>query len=138
MQHEKMQHPDTSGGHKHETADKQAGEKNAPDKTPLPDTLEGTWKAIHQNHGELEAAVNAKKFSDVQSHAQGLSELLKRLVKLSHPDHKAAVESGVKAVAQPLAEIKQSAETGSELMLKNNFDAFLKSLTQLEQQMKNQ
>lgn len=133
MQHDKMQRSDASEGHKHGATGKQAAEK-----APLPDTLEGTWKAVHEQHGELEAAVSGKKFSDVQSHAQGLTELLKRLVELSHADHKATVENGVNKVNQTLTEIKQSAETGSELVLKNNFDAFLKSLNELEQQMKKQ
>ena len=131
MQHDKMQHSDTN---KHGAADKQAAEKPAAEKAPLPDTLEGAWKAIHEHHGELETAITGKKFSEVQSHAQHLSELTKRLVELSH----AAVESGVNKVNQALAELKQSAETGSELVLKTNFDTFAKSLNELEQQMKKQ
>jgi hypothetical protein len=64
--------------------------------------------------------------------------LTKRLVELSHPDHKASVDSGANKVNQSLAELGQSAETGSETVSKNNFDAFAKSLNELEQQMKKQ
>ncbi|ODU23916.1 MAG: hypothetical protein ABS95_02660 [Verrucomicrobia bacterium SCN 57-15] len=131
MQHEKPS--DTTGGHKHEAMPEQPTAK-----APLPDTLEGVWKAIHERHSELETAVNDKKFNDVQSHAQAMSDLAKRLVELSHADHKSAVESGVNKVNQSLAALQQSAETGSELVMKNNFDEFAKSLNELEQQMKQQ
>ncbi len=133
MQHDKMQPSQTNAARKHGGAPEKAAEK-----TPLPDTLDGTWKAIHEHHGELETAVSGKKFSDVQSHAQGLTESLKRLVELTHADHKAGVANGVNKVNQALTELKQSAETGSELVMKNNFDAFGKSLNELEQQMKKQ
>lgn len=86
----------------------------------------------------METAITGKKFSEVQTHVEHLTALAKRLVELSHPDHKASVESGVNRINQPLAELKQSAETGSETVLKNNFDAFAKSLNELEQQMKKQ
>ena len=133
MQHEKAQPTDTRGGHQHEGAPAKGAEK-----APLPNTLEGTWKAIHEHHEELESAVSGKKFSDVQSHAQMIGDLAKRLVELSHADHKPAVENGVNKVNQALTELKQSAETGSELVMKTNFDSFLKSLNELEQQMKKQ
>ena len=113
---EKMQPSDASGGHKHEAISKQSDEK-----TPLPDTLEGVWKAIHEHHGELESAVNGKKFSDVQSQAEKISALAKRLLEISPTDQKPVFDSGVAAINQALDELKQSAETGSELVMKNNF-----------------
>ncbi|MCI0349180.1 MAG: hypothetical protein L0Z53_07125, partial [Acidobacteriales bacterium] len=88
--HEKMQHSDASGGHKPGAPSEQAAEK-----TPLPDTLEGVWKVIHEHHGELDSAVNGKNFSDVRSHAEKLSALAKRLLDVSPADHKPVVESGV-------------------------------------------
>lgn len=133
MQHEPTQPSDTSGGHKHDATSKQSAEK-----APLPDTPEAAWKAIHEHHGELESAVNTKKFNDVQSHAQEIRALAQRLVELSHADHKPVVESGVSKVTHALDELKQSAETGSELVLKNNFEEFAKALNDLEQQMKKQ
>ena len=138
MQHDKMQHSDASAGHKHGATDKQSAEKPAAEKASLPDTLEGVWKHIHEHHGELETAITGKKFSEVQSHVEHLAALARRLVELSHADHKASVESGANKVNQTLVELKQSAETGSELVLKTNFDAFAKSLNELEQQMKKQ
>jgi hypothetical protein len=138
MQPDKMQHADAGEGHKHGAADKQSAEKPAAEKPQLPDTLEGVWKHIHEHHAELETAITGKKFSEVQTHVQHLSALTKRLVELSHADHKTAVENGVNKINQPLAELKQSAETGSELVLKTNFDAFVKSLNELEEQMKKQ
>ncbi len=130
--HEKMQPSDTSG-HKHGATSEQTA-----DKTPLPDTLEGVWKAIHENHAGLTSAVKDRKFSDVQSHAKEIRALAKKLVDVTHPDHKPAVESGVNKIVHALDELKSSAETGSESVMKNNFKQFGEALEQLEQQMKKQ
>jgi hypothetical protein len=135
--HDKMPHTNAAESHQHDMEGKEA-EKPAPEKASLPDTLEGVWQTIHEHHTQLETAVAARKFSDVQSHAQHLSELTRRLVELSHADHKSAVENGVNQINQALAEMRQSAETGSESVLKNNFDAFAKKLNELEPQMKKQ
>lgn len=133
MKHDKAQPSDAASAHKHGAMPEKAAEK-----TPVPDTLEGVWKTLHEHHGELEAAVNGKKFSAVQSHAEDVGALAKRLVDLSHPDHKPAIESAVNKVNHALDEMKQSAETGSELVMKNNFAEFAKALNELEQQMKKQ
>ncbi len=130
--HETMQMSKTNG-HKHGATPEQATEKK-----PLPDTLEGIWKAIHEHHGELESAVNDKKFSDIPSHAKEISALAKKLVEVAHPDHKPAVESGVNKIVHALDGLKSSAETGSESVMKNNFKEFGEALEQLEQQMKKQ
>ena len=138
MQHDKTQHSDTNASHKHGATDKEASEKPDAEKAQLPDTLEGVWKHIHEHHAELEAAITGKKFTDIQTHVQHLTELTKRLAELSQHDRKATAERGVNQLNQVLAEIKNSAETGSELVLKTKFDAFVKSLSELEQQMKTQ
>ena len=130
MQHEKMQSTNAPGGHQHETPGQTT------EKTPLPNTVEEVWKAIHEHHHELESAVSTKRFSDVQSHAQNTTDLIKHLVEVSPPDQKPALESGVDKTTQALAALKQSAETGSELVMKNNFDEFAKALNELEQQRK--
>ena len=138
LQYDKMQQPDASNGHKHGAEGKQGDEKHSTEKAQLPDTLEGVWKHIHEHHGELETAITGKKFTEVQTHVEHLTALTKRLVELSHPDHKATVESGVRKANQSLTAVRQSAETGSETVAKNNFGAFAKSLNELEQQMKKQ
>lgn len=130
MQHEKMQSTTAPGGHQH------AAPAQTTERTPLPDTVEEVWKAIHEHHHELESAVSAKRFSDVQSHAQSTTDLIKHLVEIAPPDQKPALESGVSKTTQALAALKQSAETGSELVMKNNFDEFAKALNELEQQRK--
>lgn len=134
--HKHMQHEtpsSTNSGHKREAM----AEKPAV-KTPLPDTLEAAWKAIHEHHAELEAAVNGKNFDEVQSHAQALGDLFKRLAELSSADEKPAIGSGVNKITQSLVALQQSAETGSETVMKNNFGEFAKSLSELEQQTKQQ
>ena len=124
----------TSSGHQYEmtTNQPQVG------KLQMPDTPEGIWKEIHEHHGELESAVNEKKFSDVQSHAKEISELTKKLVEVAHQDQKPVVESGVTNINRTLSELRSSAETGSELVMKNNFKEFQEALKQLEEQMNKQ
>lgn len=136
--HETMRHETTQP----QPADAHAGHKDGAQpeqsKAPLPDSIEGTWKAIHEHHGGLDTAIKNKNFAEVQAHAQKIGPLAKRLIELAHPDHKAAVESGVTGINQALESLKQSAETGSELVTKDNFTKFEKALTDLEQQMKKQ
>ena len=129
--HDKMQHSDASAEHKHGTTSEQPAQK-----TPLPDTLEGVWKAIHEHHGELASSVNTNQFKEVQSHAGMISDLVKRLVEIAPADREAVVENGANRMNHALDELKKSAETGSELVMKNNFKEFEKSLSELEQQMK--
>ena len=131
--HEKMQSADASG-HKHEmTTSGQATEK-----TSMPETIEGVWKAIHEQHGELEASVNARQFKEVQSPATMLRDLAKRLAELTRPEQKPGVESGVGKITRALAELKSSAETGSDTVMKIRFKVFAAALAELEPQMKKQ
>ena len=131
--HDKMQPPGTSGEHKH-------GETSEPsaEKIPLPETFDGVCNAIHVYHGELESAVNTKKFSEVQSGAKTIGALAKKLVEVAPADRKPLVESGVTAMNQALDEIRSSAETGSDSVMKTRFKEFEQALEQLEQQMKKQ
>ena len=130
--HETMK-PAEAGGHKHETTPEHTVEK-----APMPDTIEGVWKAIHEHHGELQSAVNASQFKDVPAHAGMIGDLVKHLVELTPSDQKAAVESGVNKITPALDELKSSAETGSETVMKTHFKEFEEALKQLEEQMKPQ
>ncbi|MCI0746895.1 MAG: hypothetical protein L0Y58_15950 [Verrucomicrobia subdivision 3 bacterium] len=127
-----MHPPATPDGHRHEGAGERAQQ------TLVPDTLEAVWKVIHEHHRGLEAGINEKRFADVRSDAERISALTKRLIELAHPDHKPAVQSGVTKVDQALTELKASAETGSELVMKNSSRQFETALHELEQQMKKQ
>jgi hypothetical protein len=137
--HEHGAHDDTetsrnNGAHQHQHG---ASEKSS-EETKVPDTIEGVWTEIHKHHGELASAVNDKKFSDVQSHATEISGLAKRLVEVAQPDRKSAIENGFTGINRLLNELKSSAETGSELVMKNSFKECEESLKQLEEQMKKQ
>lgn len=134
-QHDGHDHPQMTNTH---SAHQHGASEKSSDETKTPGTIEGIWTEIHKHHGELASAVNDKKFSDVQSHATEISALAKRLVELAHADQKSAVESGVTSVNRPLNELKSSAETGSELVMKNSFKEFEEALKQLEEQMKKQ
>ena len=150
---EKMEMTNTSGGHQHGTAGQgyetmkpaeASGHKHettpehSPEKAPMPETIEGVWKAIHEHHGELQSAVNASQFKDVPAHAGVIGNLAKHLVELTPSDQKAVVESGVNKITPALDELKSSAETGSETVMKTHFKEFEAALEQLEQQMKKQ
>ena len=122
-----------ANGHKHETTS-----EHAPDKIPLPDTIEGIWKATHEYHGKLQSAVNANQFKDVQAPASMIGDLAKKLVELAQPDQKAAVDTDVNKITRALDELKSSAETGSETVMKTHFKEFEGAIQQLEEQMKKQ
>ena len=111
-------------------------EQTAAEKTPLPDTLDGVWKVIHEHHGELASAVNAKKFHEVQRHGEMIRALAKRLVDLTQPLQKTITESTVSKMTRALDELKSSAETGSEFVMKTRFKEFQEALVELEQQIK--
>ena len=123
--HETMK-PAEAGGHKHETTPEPSAEK-----APMPDTIESVWKAIHEHHGELESSVSARQFKEVQLHAAMIGDLAKRLAELNP-----AVESGVGKITHALDELKSSAETGSDTVMKIHFKEFEAALAQLEQPMK--
>lgn len=129
--HKKMQQPQTDGEHKH-------GETSEPsvDKIPMPETFEGVWKVILAYRGELESAVNAKKFDEVKSGAQTIGALAQKLVEVAPADRKPVVESGVTKITQTLDELKSSAETGSDTVMKIRFTEFAAALAELEPQMK--
>jgi hypothetical protein len=126
--HEKMQPAKATDGHEHGTASKEA-----PGKIPMPDTLEGIWKAIHAYHGDLKSAVNAKDFTEVQSDAKTIGALAKKLVEVAPADRKPVVESGVTKINQAIDELRSSAETGSDSVMKTRFKELEQALEQLEQ-----
>lgn len=129
--HEGMQPPGPGTKQKHgETSDPSA------EKIPMPETFEGVLRAIRAYHGELESGVNAKKFSEVQSGAKTIGALVKKLVEVAPADRKPVVESGVTKIHQALDELRSSAETGSDSVMKTRFKEFQQALEQLEQQMK--
>jgi hypothetical protein len=128
-----VQPRDAHGGHQHGTTSEQPTQT-----TPLPDTLDGIWKAIHEHHAQLASSVTAKEFNEAQSHAGMLSDLAKKLVEIAPADRKSFVENEVSKINHALDELKKSAETGSEMVMKNHFTEFEKSLGEFEQQMRTQ
>ena len=117
---------------------KQITSEPAAGKIPMPETLEGIWKAILAYHGELESAVNARNFGEVLSGAKTIGALAKKLADVAPPDRKSVVEAGVNSMNQALGELGSSAETGSDSVMKTRFKEFQQALEQLEQQMKKQ
>ena len=131
--HQGMQSPDARGEHKHEETS-----ESFDGKIPIPETLEGISKGIHAYHRELESAVNAKKFSEVQSNAKTIGSLAKRLVEVAPADRKTVIENGVTKINQALAELRSSAETGSDSVMEMRLKEFEQALQELEQQITKQ
>ena len=119
-------------------ADSEQSTSEPAGKIPMPESLEGIWKAIQAYHGELESAVNAKKFGEVQSGAKTIGALAKKLADVAPPDRKPVVEAGVNSVSQALGELGSSAETGSDSVMKTRYKEFEQALAQLEPLMKKQ
>ena len=153
MDHDSMQGKPMSGGEKaqpkpgamdhgamqgKQDGGKQITSEPAAEKIPMPETLEGIWKAIQAYQGELESAVNAKKFGEVQSGAKTIGALAKKLADVAPPDRKPVVEAGVKSVSQALGELGSSAETGSDSVMKTRYKELEQALAQLEPLMKKQ
>ena len=130
---EKMQTTNTSGGHQHDTTKQSQAEKPR-----TPDTPEAIWKEIHKHHSELEPAMTGKTFGEGHPHTDAIRELLKALVAIAHPSHKAAVQSGADKINRALDDLHKSAEAGNETASEANFKQFGEALNQLEEQMKKQ
>jgi hypothetical protein len=82
--------------------------------------------------------VSTNDFVEVQSDARTIDTLAKRLVDVAPADRKPVVESGVTKINQAVDELRSSAETGSDSVMKMRLKEFEKALEQLEQQMKKQ
>lgn len=103
----------------------------ASNQNSLPNTIEGVWKEIHEHHGELKASVIAKEFKQVQLHAAMIRDLAKRLAELAP-----SVEGGIGKIIHTLNELKSSAETGSDTVMKIRFKEFEAAIAELEPPMK--
>jgi hypothetical protein len=130
---DEMRMPDMDGARQHTAA---AGRSTG--KTPTPDTPEGLWEEIHRHQSELEAAVTAKKLGEVHPGAEAIRGLATALVDVAHPDHKAAVRSGVGKVSKELDALSHAAESGDQTAAETNFKQFDDALRHLEEQMKKQ
>jgi hypothetical protein len=126
--HGGMQMSDTNGTHQSAPTTAQV----------VPNTPEGIWAELHKHQTALQSAVQSKKLDEIHPHAVAIKELTKALVDVVHPDHKAAVQSGVDNVNRALAELHKSADAGDEAAAETNFKNFAEVLKQLEEQMNKQ
>jgi len=130
---EKMQTTNTSGGHQHEMTKQPQGEQPR-----TPDTPEAIWTEIHKHHSALESSVTEKKLGEVHPHADAIRELLKALVAVAHPSHKAADQGGADNINRALDNLQKAIDAGNETATQESFKQFGEALTQLEEQMKKQ
>jgi hypothetical protein len=126
--HEGMQMSDTNGTHQHAPT---MGQE-------LPNTPEGIWTEIHKHQSALQSAVQNKKLDEIHPHAVAVKELTKALVDVVHPDHKAAVQSGVDKINLAVSDLHQAAHADDQAAAEANFKRFDDAVKQLEEQMKKQ
>lgn len=126
--HETMQVPDTNASHHAAPAQK----------AQVPNTPEAIWKELHRHQSALESAVTATKLDEIRLHAVALRQLTAALVEVVHPDHKAAVQSGVQKVDRAFGSLQKSADAGDPAAVQTSLNLFDDALKHLEQQMNKQ
>ena len=67
-------------------------------KVVIPATVEGIWKAIHEEHMKLAETGQKKKLADVHHHAFAIRDLAKALPAKAAADKKKQVEGAVKNI----------------------------------------
>ena len=79
-----------------------------------------------------------KKLGKVHPHADAIRELLKVLLPVVHPDHKAAVQQGADKINRALDDLQKAGDAGNEPASEASYKNLGETLTQLEEQMKKQ
>ena len=100
-------------------------------KVKIPDTTEGIFKAIHEEHMELAETVEKKKLADVHHHAFAIRDLAKALPAKADKAKKAQVEGAVKNISKLADDLDKAGDDGkqaeTEALLKK-LDGVLKVL----------
>ena len=92
--------------------DKDKDEKEA--KVKIPDTVEGIWKAIHEEHMELAETIKSKKLADVHHHAFAIRDLAKALPAKAAADKKKQVEGAVKNISKLADDLDKAGDDGKQ------------------------
>ena len=104
----------------------------------VPNTPEGIWPDLHKHQAALELAVQNKKLDEIHLHAVAIKELTKAQVDIVHPDHRAAVQSGVDKINTTVSDLHKGADAKDQAAAEANFKRLEEALKQLEEQMKKQ
>ena len=83
-------------------------------KVKIPGTVEGIWKAIHEEHMELAETVQKKKLADVHHHAFAIRDLAKALPAKAAADKKKQVEGAVKNISKLADDLDKAGDDGKQ------------------------
>ena len=97
-----------------------AEEEKMEAKMKIPDTTEGTFKAIHEHHMELAAVVKSKKLADVHHHAFAIRDLANALPAKAAPDKKTRVEGTAKNIAKLADDLDESGDANDQAKTEAN------------------
>ena len=94
------------------TATALADEKEG--KVKIPATVEGIFKAIHEEHMELGETIEKKKLADVHHHAFAIRDLAKALPAKAAADKKKQVEGAVKNISKLAEDLDKAGDDGKQ------------------------
>ena len=89
-------------------------------KVKIPDTTEGIFKAIHEEHMKLAATVKNKKLEDVHHHAFAIRDLANALSAKATADKKKQVEGTVKNIAKLAGDLDESGDAKDQAKTEAN------------------
>lgn len=90
------------------------------EKVKIPDTVEGIFKAIHEDHMELAETVKNKKLADVHHHAFAIRDLANALPAKTAADKKKQVEGTVKNIAKLAGDLDESGDANDQAKTEAN------------------
>lgn len=82
--------------------------------TQIPDTVEGMFSAIHEQHMELTEAVKNKELAEVHHHAFAIRDLTKPLPAKATAKQKKQVEATVRSIARLAVALHESGDAGEQ------------------------
>lgn len=112
-------------GHEHgEHAEKEG-------KIKIPDTVEGIFKAIHEQHTNLALVVKIKKLAEVHPRAFAIRDLANALPAKAAADKKKQVEGTARSIAMLAEDLDKTGDAGNQVGTEANLkklDALVKTL----------
>lgn len=100
-------------------------------KVKIPDTVEGIFKAIHEQHTELAEVVKNKKLAEVHHHAFAIRDLTKPLPGKAAATQKKRVEATVRKIARLAADLDESGDANDQPKTEANLRKLDGTLKQL-------
>jgi uncharacterized protein YcnI len=105
-----------------------------PNKITIPATVEGIFKAIHEQHVKLAETVKSKKLADVHHLAFAIRDFANVLPAKAAADKKAKVEDTVKDIAKLAEDLDKTGDAGNQTGTETNLKKLDGSIKELESQ----